>query len=53
MIFLFSLFFSVIENVQLAMALGSVAQKSKDVILIFTFVLIYSESPETVEVIEM
>lgn len=31
----------------------SVAQKSKDVILIFSFVLIYSESPETAEVIEM
>lgn len=35
------------------MALGSVAQKSKNVILIFSFVLIYSESPETAEVIEM
>lgn len=35
------------------MALGSLAQKSKDVILIFSFFLIYSESPETAEVIEM
>lgn len=35
------------------MALSPAAQKSKDVILIFSFVLIYSESPETADVIEM
>lgn len=35
------------------MALGPAAQKSKDVILIFSFVLIYSKSPETADVIEM
>lgn len=34
------------------MALGSMAQKSNDVILIFSFILILSESPETAEVIK-